>query len=67
MTQWSRTLDRGASGERLTLEEGLAIVDAPLAELMDAANARREAVTDPTVATYVVDRNINYTNVCNVL
>ncbi|HET6403521.1 MAG TPA: cyclic dehypoxanthinyl futalosine synthase [Candidatus Thermoplasmatota archaeon] len=62
-----RILDRAASGDRITLDEALAIVDAPYAELADAANTRREAVTDAAVATYVVDRNINYTNVCNVL
>jgi cyclic dehypoxanthinyl futalosine synthase len=60
-------LDKAARGERLSLDEGLAIVDAPFLELADAANRRREAVTDPRVVTYVVDRNINYTNVCNVL
>ena len=60
-------LSRAASGERITIDEALAIVDAPFAELAVAANARRESVTDPAVATYVVDRNINYTNVCNVL
>ena len=62
-----RILDRAAAGERLSPEDALAIVDAPFAEFAEAANARREAVTDPRVATYVVDRNINYTNVCNVL
>jgi cyclic dehypoxanthinyl futalosine synthase len=61
------TLERAARGERITLDEALLLVDAPLAELADAANTRREALTDPAVATYVVDRNINYTNVCNVL
>lgn len=67
MSRQGTLLDRAASGDRLALEEGLALVEAPLAELQEAANARREAVTDPAVATYVVDRNINYTNVCNVL
>lgn len=62
-----RVLARAAAGERLTKEDALLLVDAPFVELAHAANARREAVTDPGVVTYVVDRNINYTNVCNVL
>ena len=64
---YRRILERAAEGDRITREEALDIVRAPLAELADAANRRRQAVTDPDVATYVVDRNINYTNVCNVL
>ena len=55
------------AGERLTSEEALRLVDAPFVDLAHAANERRERVTDPRVVTYVVDRNINYTNVCNVL
>ena len=62
-----RLLDRAASGERLTREDALALVDAPFVDLAAAAHERRCAVTDPAVATYVVDRNVNYTNVCNVL
>jgi cyclic dehypoxanthinyl futalosine synthase len=61
-------LERAAEGGRLTPEEGVELATrASLVELADAANRRREAVTPPGVATYVVDRNINYTNVCNVL
>lgn len=67
MSAHRRILDRAAEGDRITPDEALAIVRAPLAELADAANRRRQAVTDPDVATYVVDRNVNYTNVCNVL
>jgi cyclic dehypoxanthinyl futalosine synthase len=62
-----RLLSKAAAGERISPEEALRIVDAPFVDLAHAANARREAVTDPSVVTYVVDRNINYTNVCNVL
>ncbi|MEA3199443.1 MAG: cyclic dehypoxanthinyl futalosine synthase [Thermoplasmata archaeon] len=60
-------LDKAVAGGRLTPEEGVAIAQAPFLDLAAAANARRNAVTDPRVVTYVVDRNINYTNVCNVL
>ena len=60
-------LAKAAAGTRISVAEAHAIVDAPFAELAAAADARRRAVTDPDVVTYVVDRNINYTNVCNVL
>jgi len=67
MESVQRLLSKAAQGQRLTPEEGVAIASAPFADLAAAANARRNAVTDPDVVTYVVDRNINYTNVCNVL
>ena len=67
MSDVQRLLDKAAGGGRLAPEEALRLVDAPFVDLAHAANARREAVTDPRVVTYVVDRNINYTNVCNVL
>jgi len=38
--------------------------EAPTAELRRLAHARRLAVTAPHRVTYLVDRNINYTNVC---
>lgn len=39
---------------------------APLAELSLAANLQREKKASPDTVTFVVDRNINYTNVCTV-
>jgi cyclic dehypoxanthinyl futalosine synthase len=38
--------------------------NAPLLELGAAANALRQAKHSHNVVTYIVDRNINYTNVC---
>lgn len=51
---------------RIDKQEALALfTDAPLLALGDmAGNIRRRLHPRPTV-TYVVDRNINYTNVCN--
>jgi cyclic dehypoxanthinyl futalosine synthase len=50
---------------RIGFEDGVATYDsAPLAELRDAAVAVRNRHSDPKVATYLVDRNVNYTNVC---
>jgi cyclic dehypoxanthinyl futalosine synthase len=60
-------LERAAGGGRLTFEEGVRLYkEAPLAELGAAAHARRMALHDPDVVTYVIDTTINYTNVCNV-
>jgi cyclic dehypoxanthinyl futalosine synthase len=40
--------------------------ETPLLELGAAADAVRERLHPEGVVTYIVDRNINYTNVCNV-
>lgn len=60
-------LDAAASGRRLTFEEGLTIYrEAPLIDLGWAANeARRRFHPDDEPITFVVDRNVNYTNVCD--
>jgi cyclic dehypoxanthinyl futalosine synthase len=60
-------LDRAADGDRLTPEEALGLYrSAPLHALGRAADARRRALFGDTahIATYIIDRNINYTNVC---
>lgn len=50
---------------RLTPAQGLALFhDMPLLELGRWADARCRAVHGDTLRTYVIDRNINYTNVC---
>ncbi|MDX3588343.1 radical SAM protein, partial [Streptomyces europaeiscabiei] len=60
-------LDRAAEGGRITPEEALDLYrDAPLHALGAAADAvrkRRYAGTEH-IATYIIERNINYTNVC---
>ncbi|MGD1914978.1 MAG: radical SAM protein [Phycisphaerales bacterium] len=51
---------------RLTPEQALDILNGmPLAELGRWADARCRAVHGNTYRTYVIDRNINYTNVCS--
>lgn len=58
-------LERAAAGGRLTAGEGLRVwEEAPLAELGRAADDRRRALHPGPLATFVVDRNINYTNAC---
>ena len=53
------------NGERLTHEEGLALLrDGELLELGGLADEVRRRRHPDGVVTYVIDRNINYTNVC---
>src|SRR5450631_280323 len=61
------------SGERVTVSEVRELYGAPLNELGELANARRNQAKRAAydgrgreIVTYIVDRNINYTNVCNV-
>ena len=60
-------LERAATGGRLTPEEALELYrDAPLHALGEAADAarRRRFADTAHLATYIIERNINYTNVC---
>ena len=61
------------SGERITQAEAKELYRAPLEELGELANFRRKQAKRNAydgrgneVVTYIVDRNVNYTNVCNV-
>ncbi|MBL0921786.1 MAG: radical SAM protein [Phycisphaerales bacterium] len=54
-----------AGGARLTAEQGLdLLLRAPLTMLSRWADARCRTLHGDDVRTYVIDRNINYTNVC---
>ncbi|PYK13031.1 MAG: dehypoxanthine futalosine cyclase, partial [Verrucomicrobia bacterium] len=60
-------------GERISVEEVLELYRWPLEEVGALANARRDLAKAKSydgrgreIVTYIVDRNINYTNVCNV-
>src|SRR6266496_1717813 len=58
-------LSKGAEGERLDADEAEILDEkAPLLELGLAADARRRALHPDGVVTYIVSRNVNYTNVC---
>lgn len=58
-------LDDAAAGRRLTLDQArLLQQEAPLHELGHAAHRVRLRKHPEPVVTYVVDRNINYSNVC---
>src|SRR6059058_2380020 len=61
------------AGERITREEALLLYEWPLEELGALADQRRRQAKRSSyngagneIVTYIVDRNINYTNVCNV-
>jgi cyclic dehypoxanthinyl futalosine synthase len=58
-------LQHAADGGRLTPEQALLLyTDAPLHALGEAADAVRRRRYPDNIATYIIDRNINYTNVC---
>ena len=71
---WSDILDRQAHWTRdnkdelrLTPEEATVLYHtAPLHALMNAAHQRRMAMHPDGRVTYLVDRNINYTNTCTI-
>jgi cyclic dehypoxanthinyl futalosine synthase len=58
-------LSRASEGERLSASEGERLVgEASLFDLGLAADAVRRRKHPHGVVTYIVDRNVNYTNVC---
>jgi cyclic dehypoxanthinyl futalosine synthase len=61
----SNVLQRGADGGRISPEEALLLyTEAPLHALGEAADTVRRRRYPDGVVTYLIDRNINYTNVC---
>jgi cyclic dehypoxanthinyl futalosine synthase len=65
LTTTQEMLARAAAGERLDLEEGLRLFEgADGEELRAAADTLRQRRHPQGIVTYLVDRNINYTNVC---
>ena len=64
-TDFDNILDRAVSGQRLTADEGLALLQShDLAALGRAADAVTRRLHPEPFRTYNIDRNINYTNVC---
>src|SRR5579864_8994148 len=69
----SRVVDKVLDGARITAEDAMALYRLPLNELGQLADQRRQKAKADAfqgrgteIVTYIVDRNINYTNVCNV-
>src|ERR1700710_959086 len=58
-------LQHAADGGRISPDEALHLyTDAPLHALGEAADTVRRRRYPDNIATYIIDRNINYTNVC---
>ena len=61
------------NGRRINAAEALRLYHLPLEELGALADRRRQLLKAPAyegrgnaIITYIIDRNINYTNICNV-
>ncbi|WP_339093863.1 cyclic dehypoxanthinyl futalosine synthase [Deinococcus sp. VB142] len=59
-------LDKAGRGERLDAAELESLYHLPLAEVAAVAHQLRMERRDPDVVSFLIDRNINYTNICNV-
>ena len=63
-----RILDKSIAGQRLSPEEGLALLQShDLAAIGRAADAVTHRLHPEPIRTYNIDRNINYTNVCTAV
>src|SRR6185436_1069691 len=66
MPRLEETRRKVEDGVRLSREEGVALLrDADLLELGALADTVRWRKHPEALVTYIIDRNINYTNVCN--
>jgi cyclic dehypoxanthinyl futalosine synthase len=70
---WDHLLGKAWDGARISSAEALRLYHLPLEELGALADRRRQLGKAKAyegrgneIVTYIVDRNINYTNVCNV-
>src|SRR5690348_14343581 len=67
-TEIQRILDRVLDGERMSAAECRTLLEShEIARLGVAADEIRARRHPDNVVTYIIDRNINYTNVCNVV
>ncbi|PRY58998.1 MULTISPECIES: cyclic dehypoxanthinyl futalosine synthase [Glycomyces] len=65
MAEIDDVLARAADGGAISAEEALLLyTEAPFHPLAEAADAARRRVVGDNIVTYIIDRNINYTNVC---
>src|SRR5205823_2008305 len=65
VTAIEELLQHAADGGRIDAEEALLLyTDAPFHALGEAADAVRRRRYPDGIATYIIERNINYTNVC---
>ncbi|HKO99436.1 MAG TPA: cyclic dehypoxanthinyl futalosine synthase [Pyrinomonadaceae bacterium] len=67
-SQVSEILKRALAGERISTDECTALLEShDIAAIGAAADEIRQRRHQDNVVTYIIDRNINYTNVCNVV
>ena len=58
-------LEKALDGERITDEEAAALLRSrDLVAVGRVANEIRNRIHDPERITFIVDRNLNYTNIC---
>ncbi len=58
-------IERRLAGERLNVDEGVRLLEeAGLLELAQAAEIIKKQLHTKNTVTFVIDRNINYTNIC---
>src|SRR5947207_11794502 len=61
----SATLDKALAGERIDEVEALELLESrDLVAIGGVANELRARKTDPERVTFIIDRNLNYTNIC---
>lgn len=61
----NKVIDKVSSKKRISIEDGLTLYhQAPLLALGNLADIRRFQLHPERIITFVVDRNINYTNIC---
>src|SRR3954468_4279299 len=66
--QVRRILDSVLDGQRLSLDDCTTLLESyDVASIGAAADEIRERRHPGNINTYIIDRNINYTNVCNVV
>src|SRR5262249_47255020 len=65
MTAVGAILEKAVDGERISDDEGLTLLGSrdPVS-VGRAANEIRNRKADPTRITFIIDRNLNYTNIC---
>lgn len=68
MTDITPILEKAVAGERITPEEGTALMKSQdLVSIGKAANAVTLRMHPDSYRTYNIDRNINYTNICTAV
>jgi len=65
---WETALQKAWDGERLSIDEGLALYDADLLLLGKTADRRRKQVFSgrENIITFAVNLNLNFTNLCYI-